>query len=582
MRTEKSNSKNNITKRWKGVKYSYWNNKSNSSTSWKIHPIFKHLLVLFVIAIVFWAFYAQSSNFKWNNWSLVGQKIVKLFQFKNQSDYVTGSFSGEYTNLWVDSFKALWINIQNALTGTFIGFLLAVLTAYLSFSKGLNKYIAVIFKFLLLFLRAIPELVFILVISGTFRFEFSLLLVYSWFTWLWLHKYYIDILENTEIRPFYVSLNQGNSPFKAFLKEIFPRVKHRFNALFIFSFESNIRWSSILGTLGLPGIGALIKYGSSSTSLFAQLGIPLLVLVIFVAILEIANIFFKKYLFEAKSREIKVKHKFSFANYEQLSKIVNIRKIILSCIYLIFVGITIYTLATTRYLTVNAHNTVQFIKYLFNPDFSGFSIFSNLTANNPILIFWESFQFSTASFAICIILTLISIRLQSIKINKTYFAFSFRMLNVLIRILPTIVFIYLFLPLFTSAITIIFIVVGIHEMSSMSKQITEAIDSLDEEIIANMRLQGYSNNAIYFKYVLPSIKFDLISMSTFYFELIFRASITYSIFSENKLTIGTQITINMDTRNFHPEKAMTYVWIGTISILFINLSSYLLLKKIKK
>lgn len=108
------------------------------------------------------------------------------------------------------------------------------------------------------------------------------------------------------------------------------------------------------------------------------------------------------------------------------------------------------------------------------------------------------------------------------------------------------------------------------------------MNSLDEEIIANMRLQGYSNNAIYFKYVLPSIKFDLISMSTFYFELIFRASITYSIFSENKLTIGTQITINMDTRNFHPEKAMTYVWIGTISILFINLSSYLLLKKIKK
>ncbi len=63
---------------------------------------------------------------------------------------------------------------------------------------------------------------------------------------------------------------QGNSKTKAFFKEIYPRVKNRIIALFIFSFESNMRWASILGALTLPGIGKLIYYASKQITYFNE------------------------------------------------------------------------------------------------------------------------------------------------------------------------------------------------------------------------------------------------------------------------------------------------------------------------
>ncbi|WP_029608936.1 PhnE/PtxC family ABC transporter permease [Mycoplasma simbae] len=580
MRTTKSSNQDGINQQSTFFKYRFVSTKSNQQSSWKIRPIFKHLFWIAIIAIIAYFFYAQSSAFRADNFKIVWQKIQNLFVFSNKNHQKTGFFSGEFTNLWNDSFIALWVTIKYALVGTFIGFLFAVGTSILSFARATNKYTAFVFKITMLVLRSVPELVFITLITGTFRNELALLIVYAWFTWLWLHKYYIEILDNVDLTPYFVSINQGNSPFKAFIKEIVPRVKQRFNALFIYSFESNVRWASILGALALPGIGILLKYASAQTFNFVELGIPLLVMIIFVGILEVVNILFKKFLFEAKTQKIYTKSQYKFANYEQIFKKINVRKIVLYSIYLLCIALTIYTLATTRYLLFDTASTKEFFKNFLKPDFSIFNLGSSSVTNNPLLMFWQSFQFSVCALFICIVLTIISIRFQSLHLNKYPIAILFRTLNSLTRILPTIVLIYLFLPLFNTTLMVLIIVIGVHEMSSKAKQLSEAVDSLDEEVIANMRMQGYTNNAIFTKYVLASIKRDFIALSIFYFELIFRSSITYAIFSEGQLSIGSGIIKYMDAKNFHPEIALAYAWVGTFSILSINIVGKILTKRI--
>ncbi|SYV96036.1 ABC-type phosphate/phosphonate transport system, permease component, partial [Mycoplasma putrefaciens] len=136
----------------------------------------------------------------------------------------------------------------------------------------------------------------------------------------------------------------------------------------------------------------------------------------------------------------------------------------------------------------------------------------------------------------------------------------FRSINVFIRLIPVIVIFYIFKAIFDNTVTLLIICIALHQMSSQTKQLVELVDNLDQQVINNLKLQGYSNNQIFLKYVLPSIKIEFISLTVFYFELIFRSSITYSILASQDLLIGTQITNHLDPRNFHPQIALAYVW----------------------
>lgn len=563
-------------------KYRYINRTTNSKTSWKFHPIYFHLLTFLVLLLVGYCFYNQASNIRPENFYQISKKLVLLFRFENKNTLDTHFLSGEYTNLFNDTLNSLWLTIKLALTGTFVGFVLALITSFLSFSKVNNKFLSYLISAIILVLRSTPELVFITAITSIFQKELSLLLVYSWFSWLWLHKYYIDILNSIDLNSYYASIDQGNSRFQAFFKEIYSRIKNRLIALFIFSFESNIRWASILSALTLPGIGNLIYYGSKKTAQYNQLGIPLLVLMGFILLLELLNYLFKKYLVEARSKVYKQKNETKLEYYTRLSKKLNVNKIIISLIFISLTIISIITFINIPIYIFNLDYVKSFFNNLLNPNFASFSIFNKHIENNPILLIWNSLQFTIVAMFICIIIAIIGIRLQSIRLNNLFIVIICRSLNVLIRLIPTIVYFYVFHPIFSNVLTLVIIVVSLHQASSKAKQLVEVVDNLNIQIINNLKIQGYSNNQIFLKYVLPAIKIEFISLSIFYFELIFRASITYYILSSDKLYIGHLIAKYLDTRAFYPRLAMSYVWIGTFAILTINLIARYINKKIRK
>ncbi|QSF13639.1 ABC transporter permease subunit [Mycoplasma sp. Mirounga ES2805-ORL] len=584
MRNDKYSKENQVSKKINGLFFKIKSDKAE--TGKKLLPAFKYvfLALLFLIPLVLLFF--QNSELNENGSREFWIALKNFFVFSNQSHFLSGPLSDDTTNLWVLSFGLIYITIKYTIVGTFIGFILATITAILSFNKTTNKYFAFLIKYFVLFLRAIPELVFIGLFAKIYSRGIGLFLIYVWFTWLWLHKYYIEILENTDLEAYYVSINQGNNKFKAFFKEIFPRVKNRFISLFLFSIEANMRWVSVLALLGVSGIGELIEFSRiNPPGRFTELGVPILVLMMSISILEVLNILFKKYVFEVKSIKLKFDKKASKKEiYNKLSNKINWQKVIT---YFLFISISIYSifvLTTTPIFKYNSSDAITFWNAFINPDFSSLNFKSMNFKENVLLMIFQSFAFSIITIFLIFLITILLIRWMSIRLNKTYISLLSRLLNTLVRLIPTIVYFFIFNPFFISPIFLLILIITIHEASSLIKQLTEAIDNLDEEVINNLRLQGFTNNKIFFRYALPSIKNDLISLLVFYFELVFRSSITYSVLAGDELALGHNIWKNMQSTpsGWHPETAMSYIWLATIAIIFINVSGVFINKVLNR
>ncbi|SYV92445.1 ABC-type phosphate/phosphonate transport system, permease component, partial [Mycoplasmopsis synoviae] len=103
-------------------------------------------------------------------------------------------------------------------------------------------------------------------------------------------------------------------------------------------------------------------------------------------------------------------------------------------------------------------------------------------------------------------------------------------------------------------------VIGITASSSLNKQLSEVIDNLDNEVIQNLKYQGYSKFKIFFSYILPSIKVEFFLLAMFYFEIFFRSSITYSFLANDGLALGSNMYFHLQEKSFNPNKAFAYMW----------------------
>ncbi|QJR44387.1 ABC transporter permease subunit [Mycoplasma miroungirhinis] len=482
-------------------------------------------------------------------------------------------------NLLLRSLNILWFTIKYTITGTFIGFILAILTSFLTNRNFTNKIWSFFSRNLILFLRCIPELLFITLFTSIYRAEFSLILIFIWFTWLWLHKYYIEALESIDKKPFYISINQGNSKIKSFYKEILPRLMNRFISLFIYSFESNMRWGSILSTLGAPGIGVLINYASKSSARFQELGIPLTILLVFIVCLEILNVILNKYLFQTSTKNIKT------LDINKLSKTINTRFWIKLIIVVILGIFSIYTIAVTDKSYILSSSSIEFFKALLYPDWQHFQWSSSDIKVNPLLQILQIITFAISTITVTVILAIIIVPFCAMFTNKFHSSIIFRALNSFNRLIPAIVLIYLFGALVSnvSKITLIIFVLGFHEASGFIKQISETVDNIDDWKIKNLQQMGNSKLRIYFKFILPNIKYDFISLTIFYFEMSIRNAITYSVFTttQNELYLGHGLSDSLNEKSLHVNVASVYFWCSTLTIFLLNIISEQIIFKIK-
>ncbi|WP_406614261.1 ABC transporter permease subunit [Mycoplasma corogypsi] len=279
--------------------------------------------------------------------------------------------------------------------------------------------------------------------------------------------------------------------------------------------ESNIRWNTILGSIGIVGIGFFFN---SYYNKYQFLGITIFYIMVLILSLELLMFSFNKWVFKNNS--------FYFKNLNiDLKVSYNYKKWLLILTFIFFV---IFTFSTIISLVINISkngfiNTTYYqnsLSKMFNFDFSDiyqWKIYLTLTQQTYVALF------------LGLLLSLIYAYFMPEKLNKVVVSIGFKIFLSFIKSMPVIIFFFIFNPLVNTHTALIFILT-ISSFRSLIKQINEAINSLDQTQLNFFRNIGKSKRQIYLYYVLPIIRKYLYSFTLFEVEKTYRNSITYSVF----------------------------------------------------
>lgn len=541
----------------------------------KLSYLTKTIIFLIIMVIVIVSFWLVGFRLSPNGAMIFSRRINQIFTFSNSlKDYPN-------FNLIDLSLEYLWISIKGVIIGTSLGFIVAFVTSTLSNCYLIkSSIISNLIKVIIVVLRAFPTIVFIYFFTSVFSKDLALVLVLFWFSWIWTHKYMIEIYNNLNYYPFHNLIIQGNSKFYSYLKTIIPQINNKFIGLFLYSFDSNMRWSSVLGTLGLSGIGELIEKASDQ---FESMGIPVLTIMIFMILLEIFVFIVNRYLLVHQSSNFSITTKdfiynkewkklFSYSyvnkNKKELSNYFNLKTYLKIALFLLFFILLIFSLTTLDWKTSSVYEN-NFFRNIFNPDWTVINS-KNINIGLDILkMIGQSFVILT----IALVLSLIFLFISCFKLFKYYSLFGIT-LSTIIRAIPMIALFFLLNPLFINSGSTICIVLAIASSTIINKNITESINKLDSKTINSFIMQGFNKFTIFIKYVLPSVKRDFVTLFCFEWEGYFRDLITYGKYGVS--LIGSNINAYFNGSKKQVDKMATFVWVSFFIVLSITFITYLI------
>ncbi|MCV3733697.1 ABC transporter permease [Mycoplasma enhydrae] len=521
--------------------------------------VWKIILACIIIAFIISSIFIINFSFARNGWGLFWSGIKDFFS------------PNSYSNLWGEnlfllSLKFLWNSIKIVLLSTSLGFVLAFISAYFSNYKMNSKYVAIPVKFLVIFLRIFPELFFIYLFKISFDKELSIYFILSWFSWLWLHEYFSQTIENVNFNIFYHLTKTKYSKFRAFWIEIWPQIRKKITGYFFYAFESNIRWATILANLGFLGIGILTNPQNNPLD-YTQLLIPLLVLVIFLFLVELVSLNMNKLFFENKTTNVINQKKYS---QKKITK-----KIIGLIIVLSLVIICIFGISSIAGKKFYASGASSYFKEMFNGKWSAINL--SFQENG---IFYMLIEFGALIFITWCLVYLISyfkvlIMTRSLVGLKTSLIFKY--INLFIRAIPIVTIFLIFSNLFNGFSAAFVIAFGIHSASSLSRNLALNTNALNQEKIDALKKMKYSSFWIYRNYVRPMIKLEFITLASFEIEKLVRNFITYGYLSSSLLGQHAAQKKHQEISDVAP-----YLWIGLIIIATVSLVSYLIRLKYTK
>ncbi|BAH69868.1 hypothetical protein MBIO_0603 [Mycoplasmopsis fermentans PG18] len=525
----------------------YVNSKNESYKKLK-----RWVKVTFILLILIICLYSLLSF----DWKIMDNNSVKQLKNDLQRLFTFNNINSSYpaNNLWILSLSFLWSTIQYTALGSLLGFLLALVTSYLaSWNLHKNKILPIISKIIITLLRTLPIFFFVFLFTSSFDRLLSASLILTWFTWLWLHKYLCELWENSKVNFYWNSILLGQNKFASFINNVSYRNKNKVIVLFLYSFESNIRWSSVLSTLGLFGIGELINNPLKSGN-YSVIAIPLLYLALILLILEIYSLIINHLIFNPLKLEINNK----------IKGLVRVKLYLIISFSLIFLTSVI---------------TLINIKYQFNLDIFK-SRWSELTykANYSILksesysIFKElliTIKITIASIFLAFIFSIFASFFANDKTNNKFVKIISKMLLAFFRTIPITLFFYLSINLYYSREVILILALSFTTMRSMSKFYTESINNIDQKLIGNYLLLNKNKITLYFEFILPRVIKDFYSYAAFRFELIFRNIINYGTFAA--VGLGARLNYYQNKNEWQKVGALILIfWLCLISIELIT------------
>lgn len=243
--------------------------------------------------------------------SLVATEFRPWLFFEPQNLKVTAHFLGDFfpPNIQADFLKLIaieaWRTIAIATAGTFLALVLAIpltllSTRVLSISAltGRMNRLPFIFRqgirFLLIFLRSIPELVWALVFVrvvglGPAAGVLAIALTYAGM----LGKIYSEILESGGTEASRALMSNGAGRLQTFLYAVLPQNMAELISYTVYRWECAIRSSAVLGFVGAGGLGQQMD---NSMKMFngSEVATILLVFMILVGLADAVSSFIRK------------------------------------------------------------------------------------------------------------------------------------------------------------------------------------------------------------------------------------------------------------------------------------------------
>lgn len=524
--------------------------------------IWRILGLVFVLVLIALSIYFIDFSFAPNGRRVFSQNIIDFFRPHLISKLIPGQ------NLFLLSIKYLWESIKVAFLGTIIGTCLALFTAFFSNYK-MNKYwIAIPIKFIIIVLRLLPELFFIYLFQISADKTLAINLIFSWFTWLWLHEYFSQVIENANFEIFYWLTKIKQNRFTAFFKEIWPQISPKILNYIFYAFESNIRWSTILSKLGFLGIGILIYPNSINVNYFHELLIPLLILATFLIFIEFCNFIISNLLFYSRTQKVNIK---------KYAKNSTIKKIIIFIAIAIGLIITIFACLSLRGEKFYSTQGNYYFKELFNGEWK--NVFLGWKTNSNFGLLYMLLQLG-ALVLLSILLTYFISYFKLLLLSRQLFKRSYwieKIWNTILRSIPVISLFLLISNLFNKLEAAFVIAFAIHSSSTISRMLESSIKKISTKKINELKIKGYSKFYIFRNFIMPTIKLDLITFMTFEIEKITRNFITYGLFSASLLGSETNLGRYKEISDIAP-----YLWIEFIIIGLINLGNYLYRLRLNK
>ena len=503
----------------------------------------KLLIVFFVFSFFIFVYFLASFNWNTNSFasSKINSNISKLFSFNNyDKNYPSSSILN-------NSIKYMFVTIRIVSLGTLIGFILGILTSVIS-TKEIFRKISYLIKAIIIFLRAFPVIIFIYATQEGFEKELAATLILSWFTWLWSSKYLTDMFETANKFSYKMSIKKGQVPLIAFNKEIIGRSNDKIFSLFLYSFESNLRWSTLLGSLGIIGIGEFIN--SNIPLHYENIGYPLLVLLIVVLFFEMVIWLFNKYIMSDKTTNFT--KKYHLFNYRKMIKIITA---------IFFVVIAIYSISQLEWNFSRISGFNNYIEQLFNPNISSWS--SSSANENPWFMLFDIFKQCYVIVFITTIFSVIVAAFSSQKIVNSYLALLVKFLISIIRVIPIFLIFRILNAYFISPISLSIIAVSLHSITILSQQFVRSINNIQIRKINQLEKQGYSFIWRVRYYILPSISKEAAANIAFLFVNVTRTVLILGI-------MGTSILgskIDALNSKLYLQELFGYVWPLTIYLL---------------
>ena len=173
-----------------------------------------------------------------------------------------------------------------AILGTIFGAILAIPVSFLASKNITNKWVAFIFRALILLIRTIPSLVWALVwIRVTGPNAFCGVVTQSVCSIGMISKMYITAIEDLDTGVLDALDASGCTTFQKIRCGILPQLSANFISTTIYRFDINLKDATTLGIVGAGGIGAVLVQSINSRR-WAMVGSFLLVLIILVLIIE--------------------------------------------------------------------------------------------------------------------------------------------------------------------------------------------------------------------------------------------------------------------------------------------------------